>query len=158
MILLTSALLNFFIFKIIWKDIMIRNWTYIILFHKSHQNLCGVHDSAWIQRCRKGRSGGRGGWTRHWISYIIGGVNGKTVGFQENDVALRGRWWGLLMSLLEGGDGVTGVTLRGRWWGLLTSLLVGVGWGLLVKVCEDVIIDDGDIVSEFQRQWTYYQI
>lgn len=38
------------------------------------------------------------------------------------------------------------------------SLLVGVGWGLLVKVCEDVIIDDGDIVSEFQRQWTYYQI
>lgn len=114
MILLTSALLNFFIFKIIWKDIMIRNWTYIILFHKSHQNLCGVHDSAWIQRCRKGRSGGRGGWTRHWISYIIGGVNGKTVGFQENDVALRGRWWGLLMSLLEGGG-----------WGLLASHLEG---------------------------------
>lgn len=113
MILLTSALLNFFIFKIIWNNIMIRNWTYIIFYHKSHQNLCGVHDSAWIQRCRKGRSGGRGGWTRHWISYIIG-VNGKTVGFQENDVALRGRWWGLLMSLLEGGG-----------WGLLASHLEG---------------------------------
>lgn len=44
------------------------------------------HEYSVVER---GGQGGEG--VELGISYIIGGVNGKTVGFQENDVALRGR-------------------------------------------------------------------